>query len=166
MVDTTISLGWRKRLEAQGFVGLDDATLAQAAPWLRFSTSLCAALMGVGTALASAPVLWTTGFTALLGAIFPMHPFDLFYNFGIRYLTKTPKLPFNRAPRRFACAMATAWLAGTGYAFYSGAPTLGYILGSVLTLVALIVSLTDFCIPPLVFGLCFGRPEAPSERVT
>jgi hypothetical protein len=153
----------RRRLEAQGFVGLDEATLESVAPWLRWSTSLCALLMGMGTALASPWILWATGVTALLGAIFPMHPFDLLYNIAIRPLTKTPKLPWNRAPRRFACGMATAWLAGTGYAFYSGARSAGYVLGGILTLVALIVSTTDFCIPSLVYGLIFRHPGCPAD---
>jgi hypothetical protein len=119
--------------------------------------------MGTGTALANPWILWATGVTAFLGAIFPMHPFDLIYNFGIRYLTKTPKLPPNHAPRRFACGMATVWLAGTGYAFYSSARTTGYVLGGILTSVALLVSATDFCIPSLVYKLIFGRPACPAE---
>lgn len=162
-----VSIVTRQRLETQGFVGLDDATLAEVAPWLRFSPALCAALMGLGTALASPALLWVVMGTAILGAIFPAHPFDLLYNYGIRHLTGTRRLPPNGAPRRFACGIAAVWLAGTGYAFHAEAAIVGYVLGGVLTLVATVVAATHFCIPSLVYRALFGRTascEGGGER--
>ncbi|MBP1621385.1 MAG: hypothetical protein H6Q02_2152, partial [Acidobacteria bacterium] len=75
----------RRRLEIQGFVGIDDATLAEVAPWLRFSPAVCTVWMATGTVLASPVLLWTLAAIALLGAILPFHPFDLAYNLGIRH---------------------------------------------------------------------------------
>ena len=48
----------RRRIEAQGFLGLDDATLARINYWLRLSPAICMVWAAVGTALGSAPVLW------------------------------------------------------------------------------------------------------------
>jgi hypothetical protein len=152
----------RKRLETQGFVGLDAATLAEVGPWLRFSPALCTILMGIGTATASTTILWALAPIAALGAIFRSHPFDLIYNYGIRHLTHTRRLPPNGAPRRFACGMAAVWLAATAFAFGKGAMAAGYILGGVLTAVAAIVSVSHFCIPSTIYGLLFGRPAASS----
>jgi hypothetical protein len=56
----------RTRLEAQGFCRLDDATLAELAPWMRWS---------------------------------------LLYNYGARYLTRTPPLPKQGPQRRFAAGI-------------------------------------------------------------
>ncbi|MFQ5583950.1 MAG: DUF4395 domain-containing protein [Calditrichia bacterium] len=148
----------RRRLEIQGFEGIDDNTLGEVAGWLRFSTIICTVLMGLGTALASPLILWAIIPFALLGAIFTTHPFDLIYNYGIHHLTHTKKLPPNGPPRRFACALASLWLAATGFAFYSGAMTVGYILGICLTSVALLVSTTDFCIPSHIFRFLFRKP--------
>jgi hypothetical protein len=147
----------RRRLEVQGFVGLDDETLAQVAPWLRLSPALCSVLMGLGTALASPSLLWVTMGFALLGAVLPFHPFDLLYNYGIRRWTGTPRLPPNGVPRRFACGMAAAWLAGTALAFQAGANAVGYVLGAVLTAVGVLVSATDICVPSLTYRALFGR---------
>lgn len=65
----------RHRLEIQGFVSLDDKTLAEVAPWLRLSPALCTVLIGLGTILASPTILWATVPIAVLGSIFSVHPF-------------------------------------------------------------------------------------------
>ena len=154
----------RKRLETQGFTGLDDTRLAEAEPWLRFTPGVCSLLMGVGTALASPAFLWALAGIAALGAIFPAHPFDLVYNFGIRRLTGTPALPPNGAPRRFACGLAAVWLAATGAAFTADAAIVGYAMGGLLTVMASLVALTHFCIPSLIYGALFGRGRrAPAD---
>lgn len=150
----------RARLERQGFVGLDDAALSEVEPWLRFSPGVCATLMGLGTALALAPLLWALVPIAALGAVFSVHPFDLVYNYGLRRLTGTRPLPPNGPPRRFACGMASVWLATTAAAFTAGVAPLGYALGGVLTAVALLVSTTHFCIPSLMYQTAFCRRPA------
>ncbi len=146
----------RKRLEIQGFTGLDDTTLREVAPWLRFTPAVCAVLMGLGTALALPALLWALVPVAALGALFPVHPFDLVYNFGLRRVTGTRSLPPNGAPRRFACGMAALWLAATASAFMVGAAAVGYVLGGVLTSVAALVGTTHFCIPSLMYRLLTG----------
>jgi hypothetical protein len=148
----------RRRLEAQGFLGLDDATLAEVGPWLRLAPALCAAWAALGTALGSPGVLWALMPFAALGALRRGHPFDAIYNHGLRHVLGTRRLPPYHAPRRFACMVATLWLGATGWAFYAGASLLGYALGAALVLAALVPTLSDFCIPSFVFGLLFGKP--------
>ncbi len=122
----TVSPATRNRLEAQGFVGLDDATLADVGPWLRLSPAIC--------------MIWAA--------------------IGLGHWLGTQRLPRYRAPRRFACAVATIWLGAAGLAFYLGSPVLGYVLGGSLTLAALVPVTTDFCIPSFFWGLMFGKPLA------
>ncbi|MEE8436073.1 MAG: DUF4395 family protein [bacterium] len=146
----------RRRLEAQGFHDLDDATWAELSPWLRWSPAFCTIIMAVGTVLAAPAVLWSLAAIALAGAILPFHPFDLLYNYGFRYLTGTRAFPFHGPQRRFACGVASVWLLGTGYAFQEGAIMTGFVLGGVLTAVALLVSTTHFCIPSLIYNTVFA----------
>ena len=148
----------RRRVEAQGFLGLDEVALAEIGPWLRWSPALCAVFMATGTTLASPPMLWALAAIALLGAVLPAHPFDLFYNRFVRYLTGTRPLPHHGPQRRFACGMAAAWLTGTGLAFHEEAAALGYVLGGTLTIVAATLATTHFCIPSLVYNNLF-RPR-------
>jgi hypothetical protein len=82
----TLSAITRQRLNVQGFCDLDDESLAPVASWLRMAFGMCALLAGAGTALASPPILWVLTAIATLAALFPVHPFDLIYNHGIRYL--------------------------------------------------------------------------------
>jgi hypothetical protein len=157
---TAISPTTRRRLEIQGFVGINERWLAETAPWLRLSPALCTLLMALGTALASPATLWALAIIAALGSIFPVHPFDLLYNHGIRHLVGKPRLPHNGAPRRFACLLATLWLAGTAFAFQGGSMVTGYTLGAAITAVALLVTATNICIPSLLYGGLFGFPAA------
>ena len=147
----------RTRLEAQGFCGLDDATLGELAPWLRWSPALCTLFMILGVVMESPVVLWSLAAIAFLGALLPFHPFDLLYNYGARYITGTRPLPHHGPQRRFACTIAAAWLLGTGWAFYAGADMIGYALGVPLILVAGLVSVTHFCIPSLIYNSLISR---------
>jgi len=149
----------RSRLEAQGFGGLDDAALQELAPWLRWSPALGMLLMTIGVALTSPAVLWALAGTTFLGTLLPFHPFDLLYNYGVRYLTGTGPLPKQRPQRRFACGVATVWLVATGLAFYVGSSTAGFALGIPLILVAALVSVTHFCIPSIIYNTIFNRSE-------
>lgn len=98
----------RRRLEIQGFVGIDDQTLAETGPWLRLAFGLCSVLAATGTILASPLFLWALVPVAALAAVFPVHPFDLLYNHGLRHLTGTGPLPQRGAPARFACGLGAA----------------------------------------------------------
>jgi hypothetical protein len=156
MADSTVI---RNRLEAQGFRGLDDAALKELAPWLRWSPSLCTLFMAAGVALQSPLMIWGIAATAFLGALLPFHPFDLLYNYGVRHLTGTRPLPHQGPQRRFACGIATVWLAATGWAFHFGAITLGYSLGIPLIFVAALVSVTHFCIPSVIYNALFRSKD-------
>jgi hypothetical protein len=168
----TISPTTRQRLEIQGFVGLDDQTLAKAGPWLRLAFALCTVLAASGTLLASPAFLWALIPIAVLAALFPVHPFDHLYNYGLRHLTGTGPLPKRGAPSRFACGLGAIWLLATGWAFKSGYDVSGYLLRGALILVGLLVSTTDICIPSLIYRRIFGfphksggdKPELQSDR--
>jgi len=103
---------------------------------------------------------------AALAAAFLVHPFDLICNDGIRCLRGTGKLPKRQAPARFACGIGVLWLNGTALTFESGALITGYILGGALTLIATLVSTTDICIPSMIYGAIFGRPQPVVNKTT
>ncbi len=157
---STLSFQTRKRLNIQGLAEVDDEVLAPVAPWLRMAFGGCAVLAASGTVLASPTILWILTPIAALAALFPVHPFDLIYNHGIRHLTKTGPLPKRRAPSRFACGVGAVWLVATALAFQSGRLMLGYVLGGALTSIALLVSTTDICIPSMIYNAVFlTRPS-------
>ena len=146
------------RLDVQGFDPVDEELLAQVAPWLRLAFGLCATLAIVGTALASKPLLLTLAGISFLAALSPVHPFDLIYNYGIRYATGTPPLPKRGPPGRFACGIGALWLIVTVGAFELSMTTVGYVLGFTLASVAILVSTMDICIPSMIFRAMLGPP--------
>jgi hypothetical protein len=157
-LNPAISPTQRRRLDIQGFECVDDATLAPVARWLRLAFGLCTLIAGIGTLLASPAILLALVPIALLAALFPIHPFDLLYNHGIRFLTGTGPLPRRGAPARFACGVAAAWLPLTAFAFANNHPGVGYTLGATLVAVGALVSTRDICIPSLMFRSIFGFP--------
>jgi len=150
----------RTRVEAQGFLGLDDRMIAQVNYWLRLSPAICMIWTAIGTALQSATVLWLLVPFALLGALLPGHPFDLLYTHGIRYVTGGPRLPRYPLPRRFACLLATLMLVTAAWCFQSGRVLAGQIVGWGLVAAALANVTMGFCIPSFIYGLLFGKPTS------
>jgi hypothetical protein len=150
-----LSASARRRLSVQGFSDIEDEILAEIAPWLRVAFGMCALLAGAGTALASPVILWTLMPIAALAALFPVHPFDLIYNYGIRYLRNTGPLPKRRAQSRFACGIGAVGVGATAWVFQAGALMLGYFLGGALTGIAVLVSTTDICIPSMIYNALF-----------
>jgi hypothetical protein len=127
---------------------------------LRLSFGLCAALGGLGTALASPTILLVLAAIAALAAASPVHPFDLIYNYGIRHLTGTGPLPRRGVPTRVGCGMGAVLLLVTAWPFSAGHLVAGYLLGGVLTLVVSLASTTDICIPSMIYRSIFGWPRA------
>jgi hypothetical protein len=152
-----ISATRKARIEAQGFVDLDEGTLAQIDYWLRVSPAICMLWVGVGTALSSPMILWSLVPFAALGALLASHPFDVLYNLGFRYLTHGPRLPRYPLPRRFACLMATIMIAGAAWSFQSGHPLVGHILGWAIVAAAFANVSIGFCVPSFIYGMVFGR---------
>lgn len=155
-----VSSTTRNRIEAQGFLGFDDKSLAQINYWLRLSPAICMVWTAVGTALESAVILWALVPLALLGGLLPGHPFDVLYNYGLRHMVDGPRLPRYPLPRRFACLIATAILVVAAWGFQTGQPIVGRISGWFLVAAAFVNVTTGFCIPSFIYGLIFGRPSA------
>ena len=152
----------RCRLEAQGFCGLDDATLKELAPWIRWTYTLGTIVTAIGVVTMSPTVLWTLAANTSVGIFLPFHPFDLLYNYGVRYLTGTAPFPDSGPQRHFVFVVATIWLVATGWAFYIGATTVGIALGVALILVGGLASTTNFCIPSFIYNTVISRRTDPA----
>jgi len=156
MKETTTQL---HRLQVQGVENIDQQTINEVGSWLRLAYLTCAILAGIGTLLAAPIFLWALVPLAAAGALSAVHPIDWVYNTFIRRFTGTQSLPKRGVPARFACGVGSILLIVTGFAFYSGATTAGYILGASLFAVAFLVGTTDICIPSIIFRLATGRSD-------
>lgn len=147
----------RENIQAQGFCDLDDKTCTQINYPLRLSPAICMVWAAVGTALASPTILWALAPFAALGAMLPGHPFDVFYNYGLRHLFGTPVLPRYGVRRRFACALATIMIIAAAWGFQAGMLMVGYIVGWSLVAAAFVNVSTGFCIPSFIVRMFFGK---------
>ena len=147
----------RENIQAQGFCGLDDKTYAQINYPLRLSPAICMLWTAVGTALASPMILWALAPFAALGAILPGHPFDVLYNYGLRHVTGTPRLPRYGARRRLACAFATTLIVMAAWGLQAAMPMAGQIAGWALVAGTFVNVSTGLCGPALIVRIFLGK---------
>jgi hypothetical protein len=145
-----------KRLKIQGYCNLSEYHLSELAFGNRLAFIICSIVVFIGVAMANIPLLSVMGIIAFLGIVLPYHPFDYIYNHGLRIIMNKRKLLPRSSQIKFACTMATLWLASTITLFYMDYMIAGYIVGGVLFSSAFTVSITDICIPSLLYNFIFG----------
>jgi len=145
-------------LTMQGYGSLSDGERRSLWLGLRFSPVLCLTGIALGTALASPALLLAMAVAAGVGGFLTAkHPFDYVYDAVLRPLLGGPSVPPSPAPRRFACQMATPWIAAIAVAFLVDATAIAWVLAVPLLLVAATVTTTNWCLPSLIYGLLHGR---------
>jgi hypothetical protein len=150
----------RSCLTMQGYGSLDDEKRKSLWLGLRFSPLLCFAGIAAGTVLASPLLLFAMAATAFVGGfLMPKHPFDYVYDVALRPLLGGPRVPESPEPRRFACQVATPWIAAIAIAFWAGAPAIAWVLAAPMLVVAGVVTATNWCLPSFVYGLLHGQPR-------
>ena len=156
--------GWtpraRRLLDMQGFAAVPEEALQAVRPWLRVAPAVTAGGMLLGTLTQSPVVLSVLVPFALLGALLPTHPFDVFYNHCARFVLGKPDLPENPLQRRICCGVASGWAIATAVLFLSGHPTAATVTGLIATTGCALPALTDFCVPSYVLHLLGRTPAA------
>ena len=149
------------RLREQGYTSQTDAEISDLAFGNRFAYRICVTLLIFGVGFANIPLLSFMMVIAFLGLLLPNHPFDYIYNLVLSKKMKKPKLPPRSKQLKFTCTVATLWIGGTIYLFYTGLTNWGYIAGVSLIVVATLVSTVDFCIPSKIYNALFIKnPKA------
>lgn len=152
-----ISASRINRLRVQGYTTQSPLELSQLAFGNRFAYRVCTTLLVVGVATASTSLLSFMMLIAALGVLLSNHPFDYIYNELLANRLNKPKLPKRSNQLKFACTVATLWIAATIYLFTTGLLTTAYVMGSILIGIAFTVSTTDFCLPSVIYNTIFLR---------
>ena len=155
----TISPACRRRLHVQGYDKFSDSELNEFKYGIRFAYALCITSVALGLILNSIPILLFTTLIAFAGAFPPYHPFDYLYNYGVRHTLGKPKIPPRTRQGRFACGIASVWLAATIYLLYIGYTLTANLLGVALFAVGALVASTDICIPSKIYNALFRRNQ-------
>jgi hypothetical protein len=152
---TLISTTRLYRIRCQGYSGYSDSKLSELAFGNRFAYWLCSILLLLAVVTASIPLLSIMMFVALFGVVLHNHPFDYIYNNFLSNPLNKPKLPQRSKQLKFACSIATIWLAATIYFFYVDYTIVAYIAGGALFAVSFLLSTTDICIPSIIYNFLF-----------
>lgn len=150
-----ISQTCRLRLDVQGYQNFSDEELNDFKFGIRFAYAVCSTLVALGLVFSNITLLIIAGAVAFWGMFPPYHPVDYLYNYIIRHIFRKPKLPPRTNQGRFACRIATVWIAVTIFFIYNGNILIGNILGVVLLIIAVLVSTTDICIPSMIYNALF-----------
>lgn len=160
--EAIISSTCRKRLHTQGYSNFSDKELNDFKYGIRFAYGGCITLVALGLYFQSIPLFTIAALIALFAAFPPYHPLDYVYNYGVRHLLKKPKLPPRTKQGRFACGIASVWLAITIYSFYRNQIVLGNILATSLLAVGSLVTFMDICIPSMIYNAILERKKMPN----
>jgi len=145
-------------LTMQGYGGLGDSERKSLWLGIRFAPALCFAGIALGVVLASPVLLLAMAATAFIGGFLtPKHPFDYVYDLVLQPLLGGPSAPPSPPPRRFACQLATPWIAAIAVAFLADLTAVAWVLAVPLLAVAAIVATTNWCLPSLMYGLLHGH---------
>jgi hypothetical protein len=155
----------RSCLTMQGYGALGDEDRKSLWLGIRFAPVLCFAGIALGVVLASPALLMAMAATAFVGGFLtPKHPFDYLYDVALSPLLGGPSVPPSPAPRRFACQLATPWIAAIAIAFLADLTAVAWALAVPLLLVAAVVASTNWCLPSLLYALLHGQRAGAASR--
>ncbi len=151
-------------LDEQGYVFLSQEEKSKLDIALRITPVLCIVVVIFGIYLQDWRIFAALTVFGILGAATTKwQPFDVLYNFGLRYIFKSPKLPPSPIQKRFACGVGAVFLVGATTMFYLGAFTLGYVFGALYIGAAGLMALTHFCIASWFYNRVLKKGGDPSS---
>ena len=161
--ETTLSEKRINRLRAQGYTSETKKELTGMAFGIRFAYRACIAILTVAMVTQSIVLFGVMLGIAFLGIVLPNHPFDYIYNFTLSGWMNRPKVPARSPQLKFACSIATAWIAAVIYLMVTGQTTLGTIMTINLIVIAMFPATSDFCIPSAIYNALFRSKKAKSQ---
>jgi len=155
----SISTVTRKRLEIQGFEGYSDTALFQYKTGIRFAYLGCGTIVLTGF-LFSNPIFYYLAMgIAFLAVVLPRHPLDYIYNSTIRKILNFTVIPRRTPQSKFACGLATVWLASILFLMQHGMTPAYQIVTFILLAQAFIVGTIDFCVPSMIYNFLFKNKK-------
>ena len=157
MKTQTLSNTRLRRLRAQGFETQSDAELTNLSFGIRFAYRLCITIMIVGLLMQSIEMFAFLMLVAFSSILMPNHLFDYFYNHLMSRRMNLPKLPPRSKQLKFACTIATSWLATIIYFMNAGDMMVASILTGMFIIIALLPSTIDLCVPSIIYNAIFRK---------
>jgi hypothetical protein len=161
--ETTLSEKRVSRLRAQGYYTETKKELTGMAFGIRFAYRACIAVLTVAVLTQSIPLFSVMLGIAFLGIVLPNHPFDYIYNHTLSGWMNRPKVPARSAQLKFACSIATAWIATVIYLLVAGHTTLGLAMAINLIVIAMFPATIDFCIPSAIYNALFKGKKTETQ---
>lgn len=146
---------YKRRYHIQGYDIYTDQEIYNYKHGIRFAYLGCGTVVAIGLVMQNIPILAIAMAIAFLAVILPIHPFDYLYNNVVRHMINKPALPKRTNQGKFACGIATVWLAAIIYLLMNGYAMAGNILGGLLLTQAFVVGTIAFCVPSMIYNALF-----------
>ena len=161
--ETTLSEKRINRLRAQGFTTETKKELTGMAFGIRFAYRSCITVLSIALLTQSLALFSLMFVIAFLGIVLPKHPFDYLYNHTLSGWMNKPKVPARSAQLKFACTIATTWIAAVIFLMVTGYTTIATLLTVNLILVALLPATIDYCVPSAFYNAVFLSKKAKAK---
>lgn len=147
-----------QNLDDQGYTFLSSEEKTKLNIALRITPTLCIVVVIFGLFLQDWRIFAALTVFGILGAATSQgQPFDVFYNFVIRHIFNTPKLPPSPPQKRFACALGAIFLIGATTSAYFSAFGVLFVFAIGYIFAAGLMALTHWCIGSWIFNHIFKR---------
>ncbi|MBI5817038.1 MAG: DUF4395 domain-containing protein [Candidatus Yonathbacteria bacterium] len=151
-------------LDEQGYTFLSQEEKSKLNIALRITPILCIIVVLFGIYLQDWRIFATLTVFGILGATTTRwQPFDVLYNFVLRYVFNAPALPPSPIQKRFACGVGAVFLVGATGMFYLGVLVWGYVFGALYIGAAGLMALTHFCIASWFYNRVLKKSGHPSS---
>lgn len=148
----------RHRLEVQSFLDQSCELVHTLKNWWRFTPTLNWVITLIGTLMAWPEILFLQALLMAVAVMTPSHPLDWLYNYGIRHISGTSRLPASGRRRKIVFAMAGVLLCLLGVWFLLGYHLVGYIQGGIMTALGSLLMLFNLCVVSEMLARIFGMP--------
>ena len=143
------------RLRAQGYTAQSDEILSDMSFGIRFAYRTCVCFILVAMATESIALFSAMLCITMFGVILPKHPFDYVYNATLSKVLNKPKLGERSAQLKFACTIASIWVATIVILLSIELTTAALVLAGMLAFTAFLPATIDYCIPSVIYNLIF-----------
>ena len=138
-----------KRINDQLNSPVDESKIEGLKPAMRVTPITCIIITGIGLFTKSPYIMWLSALTTLIGAFSKLSLYDRVYN----AFTKKVKVPPLNISRSIGCGFGAIMLSTSGYMFFIGNFTLGFILGGFMILMASLAAIFQLCFVSLIINL-------------
>ncbi|MEI6884123.1 MAG: DUF4395 family protein [Bacteroidota bacterium] len=124
---------------------------------IRWTPFACGLSGTIGLFLQNPYYFMFLGMLTAIGGLGSVSFYDYIYNYTLRYVLASGKVPLHGPQRRFGCSVGAILFITGGIGFYLENPWLAYIPTGFIICLAYIAAITQWCFASTLYNLLWGK---------